>query len=96
MVSEVTSLNEEDNDEEIVDCYDKSEDEECPEETSESESATRGSRGNENRKSGRKSNWLEEVTNDIVDIICEDEYLRKKIIFINIANAKNQEIYGKY
>lgn len=47
------------------------------------------------RKAGRKSAWPEETTDDLVDIICEDEYLRKKIIFTNNKNTKNSEVYQK-
>ena len=97
MASEVNNTSEE----ELAELYDYGEDEEWPQERDESESSPehRGSfsiaRKNGNRKAGRKSTWPEEVTNDLVDIICEDEYLRKKIVFTNIKNAKNQEVYGK-
>ena len=47
------------------------------------------------KRSGRKSTWNEEITNDLVDIICEDAYLRKKIIFTNNKNTKNTEVYNK-
>ena len=94
MTSEVNSFIREANEEEILEHYDNGEDEEWPEETEEIESSPEH-RIHENRKAGRKSTWSEEVTNDLVDIICEDEYLRKKILFTNIKNAKNQEVYGK-
>ena len=95
MASEVTSFIEEANEEEMLERYDNGEDDEWPEETDESESSFSIARIKENRKAGRKSTWSEEVTNDLVDIICEDEYLRKRILFTNIKNAKNQEVYGK-
>ena len=99
MRSEVNSFIEEAKEEEILERYDIGEGEEWPEETDENESSPEHrdsfsiARKNENRKAGRKSTWSEEVTNDLVDIICEDEYLRKKITFTNIKNAKNQEVY---
>jgi len=43
------------------------------------------------KRSGRNSTWHEEVTNDWVDVACEVEYLRKKIIF---TNNKNTEAYN--
>ena len=47
------------------------------------------------KRSGRKSAWHEEITNDLVDIVFEDEYFRKKIIFTNNKNTKNAEVYNK-
>ena len=96
MASEVTSFIKEANEEEILERYDYGEDEEWPEETDESESSSEHrdsfsvAQIKENRKLGRKSTWSEEVNNGLVDIICEDEYLRKKILFTIIKNAKNE------
>ena len=47
------------------------------------------------KRSGRKSTWHEEITNDLVDVVCEDEYFRKKIIFTNNKNTKNADVYNK-
>ena len=47
------------------------------------------------KRSGRKSTWHEEMVNDLVDIVCEYEYLRKKIILTNNQNTKNTEVYNK-
>ena len=35
------------------------------------------------KKVGRKSCWPEEFVEEIVNIICENEYYRKKLIFTN-------------
>ena len=47
------------------------------------------------KRSGRKSTWHEEIKNDLVDVVCKEEYLRKKIIFTNNKNTKNTEVYNK-
>ena len=47
------------------------------------------------KRSGRKSTWHEEIRNDLVDVVCEDEYVRKKIIFTNNKNIKNAIVYNK-
>lgn len=47
------------------------------------------------KKSGRKSTWSEDKIDDLVDVVCEDEYLRRKIIFTNNKNTKNSEVYEK-
>ena len=47
------------------------------------------------KRSGRKTTWPEPILDDLVDIVCEDEYLRRKIIFANNKNSKNTEVYNK-
>eukprot|EP00794_Sanderia_malayensis_P006289 gene6289-7011_t len=48
-----------------------------------------------NKKSGRKTTWPETLLNDFIDIIVSDEYLKKRLIFQNVKNQKNAEIYEK-
>ena len=47
------------------------------------------------KKKGRKSVWSEESINKVIDVICESDYYRKKLIFINNKATKNSEIYEK-
>ena len=47
------------------------------------------------KKSGRKAKWSESLLNDAVDIIVNDEYLRKKLTFENTKNCRNTEMYMK-
>ena len=47
------------------------------------------------KKVGKKSSWPQEVTDDIVDIVCNDQYLCKKLIFTNTKTSKNGEVYFK-
>lgn len=47
------------------------------------------------KKQGRKSVWPDDSINELIDIICEDDYYRKKLIFTNNKAVKNAEIYAK-
>ena len=47
------------------------------------------------KKAGKKSSWPMDITNDLVDVICDNEYFRKKLIFTNTKTSKNGEIYLK-
>ena len=47
------------------------------------------------KRAGRKSSWGDNITGDLVDIVCEDEYFRKKLIFTNNKTQKNSEVYEK-
>ena len=47
------------------------------------------------KKAGRKSCWPEEAIDEVVNVICENEYYRKKLIFTNNKASKNLEIYSK-
>eukprot|EP00112_Aurelia_sp_Birch-Aquarium-sp1_P002198 Seg1236.7 transcript_id=Seg1236.7/GoldUCD/mRNA.D3Y31 product="hypothetical protein" protein_id=Seg1236.7/GoldUCD/D3Y31 len=47
------------------------------------------------KKAGRKSCWPEKAIDEVVDIICENEYYRKRLIFTNNKASKNLEIYSK-
>ena len=46
-------------------------------------------------KARRKANWSEQITNDLVDIICSNEMFQRKLIFTNIKTAKNGGYYEK-
>eukprot|EP00794_Sanderia_malayensis_P008472 gene8472-9379_t len=35
------------------------------------------------KKAGRKSSWPEEAIDEVVNVMCENEYYRKKLIFTN-------------
>ena len=35
------------------------------------------------KKSGRRAQWEDQHVNDLVEIICENEYFRRKLIFTN-------------
>ena len=45
------------------------------------------------KKAGRKGKWNENLLSDMVDIIVNSEYYRKKLIFTNTKNQKNGPIY---
>ena len=47
------------------------------------------------RKAGRKSSWPQESIDEFVNIICDNEYYRKRLIFTNNKASKNLEIYSK-
>ena len=47
------------------------------------------------KKAGRKSSWKEEEVADMVDIVCNSDYYKKKIIFTNSKNSKNNDVYSK-
>ena len=47
------------------------------------------------KKARRRLTWKEDDVTDLVDIVCNSEYFKRKIIFTNSKNTKNNEIYGK-
>lgn len=47
------------------------------------------------KKPGRKARWSDSLVDDLVDVITNDEYYRKKLIFTNTKNQKNGPIYSK-
>ncbi|CAH3153764.1 unnamed protein product, partial [Porites lobata] len=47
------------------------------------------------KKAGRRPTWREDDVTDLVDIVCNSEYFKRKILFTNSKNTKNNEIYGK-
>ena len=46
------------------------------------------------KKKGRKSQWSTNLTNDLIDMILEDDRL-KKLSLTNVKNSKNSEYYEK-
>eukprot|EP00794_Sanderia_malayensis_P014686 gene14686-16211_t len=44
-------------------------------------------------KKGRKSSWPEDVVKDLVNIICSNEYMNRKIIYENTKNSRNGMLY---
>lgn len=44
---------------------------------------------------GRKAQWSNTLLNDLIDIIVNNEYFRRKLIFTNTKNQKNAEVYAK-
>ena len=47
------------------------------------------------KKKGRKSFWSEDHVNELIDVICESEYYKRKLIFTNNKAVKNSELYCK-
>ena len=45
------------------------------------------------KKAGRKAQWSEACTDDLVDIICNNETYQTKLIFTNVKTAKNGRYY---
>ena len=46
------------------------------------------------RRPGRKAQWSNNLLNDLIDIIVNNEYFRRKLIFTNTKNQKNAEVYA--
>ncbi len=49
----------------------------------------------ENKKALRKANWSEVAVDELVDVVCQNEAFRKRLIFTNNKASKNLEIYKK-
>jgi translation initiation factor 1 (eIF-1/SUI1) len=49
----------------------------------------------EKKKKGRKTRWSTETLDDFVDIVTNDEYYKRKLIFTNTKNQQNGLIYEK-
>ena len=47
------------------------------------------------KKPGRKAKWSNTLLDDLVDIIVNSEYYKKRLIFMNLKNQKNADIYEK-
>lgn len=47
------------------------------------------------KKVGRKSSWKEDDITDMVDIVCNSDYYKKRIIFTNSKNSRNNDVYSK-
>ena len=57
--------------------------------------AARNELGLPKKKSGRNAKWSESLLNDAVDIIVNENFFRRKLIFENTKNCRNAEIYMK-
>ena len=47
------------------------------------------------KKAGRRCFWQEETINDLIDIIVDDETLKKKLLLTNVKNIKNGIYFEK-
>lgn len=47
------------------------------------------------KKVGRKSRCKEDNITDVVDTVCNSDYYQKGIIFTNLKNSRNNEVYSK-
>ena len=45
------------------------------------------------KKKGRRAHWPEDMVDDLIDIICESDYFKRKLIFKNNKAQKNKEVY---
>ena len=70
-------------------------DEEKEDNTSEEKKRKVKEKEKKNKKPGRKSTWSPEAINDFIDIIVNNNYYQKKLVFSNTKNQKNGEIYEK-
>lgn len=52
-------------------------------------------KGKQKRKPGRKAQWFESLFNNFVDRVVNNEYYKKRLIFMTVKNKKNAEIYEK-
>ena len=48
---------------------------------------------NQKEKTGRRSKWNNEDVDDMVDIVVNSDYYKRKLIFTNTKNQRNGEIY---
>jgi hypothetical protein len=64
-------------------------------ESRESESESRAKTKQKKKKSGRKAKWSDSLINDMVDIILNNENYKRKLIFTNVKNQRNGDIYSK-
>ncbi len=46
-------------------------------------------------KAGRKAQWSDSCTDDLIDIICSNDVFQKKLIFTNVKTARNGIYYSK-
>ena len=47
------------------------------------------------KKAGRRCFWQEKTINDLIDIIVDDETLKKKLLLTNVKNIKNGIYFEK-
>ena len=55
----------------------------------------RSTKRNTKKRKGRKSQWSANLTNDLIDIILEDDRMKEKRLVTNVKNSKNSEFYEK-
>lgn len=85
-------IGEDDNDTNKQETSDNEEDDEL--EGGESDSSTSTTLKSAKKK-GRKATWSESCINELIDVVCESEYFRRKLIFTNNKAVKNTEVYTK-
>ena len=44
-------------------------------------------------KKGRKEKWSNSLVDDMIDIVVNNNYYKKRLIFVNVKNQKNTDIY---
>ena len=49
----------------------------------------------QSKRAGRKAQWLDNHVADMIDVICSDEYFKKKSLFTNSKHSKNGEVYSQ-
>ena len=47
------------------------------------------------KKKGRRVQWPEDMVDDLVDIICESDYFKRKLIFTNNKAQENKKVYER-
>ena len=52
-------------------------------------SPTTSQRKPQSKRAGRKAQWLDNHVTNMIDVICSDEYFKKKSIFTNSKHSKN-------
>ena len=55
---------------------------------------TKKAKSKSKRKTGRRPKWNDDV-DDMVDIVVNSDYYKRKLIFRNTKNQRNGEIYGQ-
>ena len=58
--------------------------------------ALKGSKQKSSKRPGRKAQWSNSLLNDLIDIIVNNEYFRRKLIFTYTKNQKMQKCMQKF
>ena len=56
---------------------------------------TKKAKAKSKRKSGRRPKWNNDDVDDMVDIIVNSDYYKRKLILNNTKNQRNGDIYGQ-
>lgn len=56
---------------------------------------TKKAKAKSKRKSGRRPKWNNDDVDDMVDIIVNSDYYKRKLILTNTKNQRNGDIYGQ-